>query len=133
RIMTAGLNFKVLVLENVVEKITLKQQTFSFSDRYLTQDKVTVEVSINIIYRVMPDENSVKKYTYVLMDRVQTIEATIENAFRASISQETHEDVMTKKEVLTRDVWEDLKGQFADWGIEIVSLQIVSVRLVSSY
>ncbi len=133
RIMRAGLNFRVPLLERVMEAVTLKQQNFTLTDRYHTQDKMLIDVSANIIFSVIPTLEGVKKYTYTLHNREKTIATTIENALRLSIAVRSYDDVLEKKEAITHDVWEDLKTQFSDWGVEINSFQIVSVHLVNAF
>jgi regulator of protease activity HflC (stomatin/prohibitin superfamily) len=133
RIMRAGLNFRVPLLEHVVEEVTLKQQNFTLTDRYNTKDKLVIDVSANIIFSVIPTPDGVKKYTYTLQNREKTIATTIENALRLSIAARAYDDVLAKKEAITRDVWEDLRSNFSEWGVEINNFQIVSVRLVNAF
>jgi regulator of protease activity HflC (stomatin/prohibitin superfamily) len=52
--MTAGLNFKIPILETVAEKITLRQQNFALEGKYPSGDKVIVDVSTNLIFTVNP-------------------------------------------------------------------------------
>ena len=98
RIMTAGLNFKVPLLERVAEKVTLRQQNFALKNSYPSKDKVIVDISTNLIYAVDPTEESVKRYSYVLANRLQSIGAIIENSLRTYVAKETHEGILEKKE-----------------------------------
>ncbi len=130
RIMPAGLNFRVPVLEQVVEKISLKQQTFSFTGRYHTVNKEALDVTANIIFSVTPTAEAITNFVYTLEDRDKTISATIENALRTSIARETHDDVLQKKEALTQEVKKDLQTQFTQWGIEVLNFQILAVKFI---
>ena len=130
RIMTSGLNFRIPFVEDVTEKVTLKQQNFSETGRYHTQDKAVIDVSTNIIFSVIPTFEGIGKYVYSLEEREKAISTTIENSLRVSIARESYDDIMAKKEALTKEVWTDLDKQFKEWGIDILSFQITGVSLV---
>ncbi len=127
RIMTAGLNFKIPFLERVAEKVTLRQQNFSLKNSYPSKDKVIVDISTNLIYAVDPLEESVKKYSYSLTSRNQSIGAIIENSLRTYVAKETHEGILEKKEELATHIRGDLERQFSEWGMIIYSFQITEV------
>jgi len=127
RIMTAGLNFKIPILERVAEKVTLRQQNFSLKNIYPSKDKVIVDISTNLIYAVDPTEESVKKYSYSLVSREQSIGAIIENSLRTYVAKETHEGILEKKEELAAHIRGDLEKQFSEWGMVIFSFQIMEV------
>lgn len=127
RIMTAGLNFKIPLLERVAEKVTLRQQNFALKNAYPSKDKVIVDISTNLIYAVDPTEESVKRYSYVLANRLQSIGAIIENSLRTYVAKETHEGILEKKEELAAHIRGDLEKQFSEWGMVIYSFQITEV------
>ncbi len=127
RIMTAGLNFKVPFLERVAEKVTLRQQNFAIKNTYPSKDKVIVDISTNLIYAAEPTVEGVKKYTYSLVSRNQSIGAIIENSLRTYIAKETHEGILEKKEELASHIRNDLERQFSEWGMVISSFQITEV------
>ncbi len=127
RIMTAGLNFKIPLFERVAERVTLRQQNFALKNTYPSKDKVIVDISTNLIYAVDPVEESVKKYTYSLTSRNQSIGAIIENSLRTYVAKETHEGILEKKEELATHIRGDLERQFSDWGMVIFSFQIMEI------
>jgi regulator of protease activity HflC (stomatin/prohibitin superfamily) len=128
RTMNAGLNFKIPLLERVAEKITLRQQNFSAQGLYPSKDKVIVDISTNLIYSVDSSPEGVKRYTYSLTNRNQSIAAIIENSLRTYIAKETHEGILEKKEELAMHIRTDLQNQFTEWGMGIASFQITSVN-----
>lgn len=127
RIMTAGLNFKIPLLERVAEKVTLRQQNFTLKNVYPSKDKVIVDIATNLIYSVEPTTDGVKKYTYSLQSRQQSIGAIIENSLRTYVAKETHEGILEKKEELAAHIRMDLERQFSEWGMLISSFQITEV------
>ncbi len=127
RIMAAGINFKLPLLERVAAKISLRQQNFAISGKYPSKDKVIVDVATNLIYIVDPSNEGIKRFTYVLQNREQSIGAIIENSLRTYIAKETHEGILEKKEELALHMKTDLEKQLGEWGIIIMSFQITNV------
>jgi hypothetical protein len=68
-----------------------------------------VTVSTNLIYMAKSDEESTKKYVYVLDNRNTSIAAGIENSLRTYIARETHEGILEKKEELAQHIKLDLE------------------------
>lgn len=127
RIMTAGLNFKIPLLERVAERVTLRQQNFTLKNAYPSKDKVIVDISTNLIYAVDVSPEAIQRFTYSLTSRNQSIGAIIENSLRTYVAKETHEGILEKKEELATHIRGDLEKQFADWGMVIYSFQIMEV------
>lgn len=127
RMMTAGLNFVIPFIEQIRERVTLRQQNFAIEGQYPSKDKVIVTISTNLIYTAKSDEESIKKYVYVLDNRNTSIAAGIENSLRTYIARETHEGILEKKEELAQHIKLDLERQFDDWGMAIMSFQITNV------
>lgn len=132
RMMGAGLNFKIPLLERVAIKVTLRQQNFAISGLYPSKDKVMVDVATNLIYAVPAQDEAVKKYAYELQNRDQSIGAIIENSLRTYIAKETHEGILEKKEELALHIRNDLEVQFEEWGMVIKSFQITNVNFPKS-
>jgi regulator of protease activity HflC (stomatin/prohibitin superfamily) len=128
RMMYAGLNFKIPLLERVANKVSLRQQNFAIDGRYPSADKVIVDIGTNLIYVVDGTEEGIKKYTYVVENRNQSIGAIVENSLRTYVAKETHEGILEKKEELATHIQNDLEKQFAEWGMFIKSFQITNVN-----
>jgi regulator of protease activity HflC (stomatin/prohibitin superfamily) len=128
RVMHAGLNFKIPILESVREKVSLRQQNFAIEGKYPSKDKVIVDVNTNLIYRVNDTPEGIKKYTYALENRNASVGAIIENSLRTYIAKETHEGILEKKEELALHIRNDLEKQYDEWGMIISSFQITNVN-----
>ena len=128
RVMHAGFNLKIPILKSVREKVSLRQQNFSIEGKYPSKDKVIVDVTTNLIYRVDDTEDGVKKYTYALENRRASVGAIIENSLRTYIAKETHEGILEKKEELALHIRNNLEKQFEEWGMTISSFQITNVN-----
>jgi len=127
RVMSAGFNWKIPLLERVAEKVSLRQQNFALNGLYPSKDKVIVDISTNLIYSVQSALDGVKLYTYSLSNRNQSIGAIIENSLRTYIAKETHEGILEKKEELAAHIRGDVEKQFSEWGMIIYSFQITGV------
>jgi len=128
RMMNAGFNLKIPLLERVANKVSLRQQNFAIDGRYPSADKVIVDVSTNLIYEVDSSDEGIKKYTYVVENRNQSIGAIVENSLRTYMAKETHEGILEKKEELAVHIQNDLEKQFTEWGMHIKSFQITNVN-----
>jgi regulator of protease activity HflC (stomatin/prohibitin superfamily) len=128
RMMNAGFNLKIPILERVANKVSLRQQNFAIDGRYPSADKVIVDVSTNLIYVVDATDEGIKKYTYVVENRNQSIGAIVENSLRTYVAKETHEGILEKKEELALHIQNDLAKQFQEWGMDIKSFQITNVN-----
>jgi regulator of protease activity HflC (stomatin/prohibitin superfamily) len=89
---------------------------------------VIVDVSTNLIYVVDATDEGIKKYTYVVENRNQSIGAIVENSLRTYMAKETHEGILEKKEELAIHIQNDLEKQFTEWGMHIKSFQITNVN-----
>lgn len=128
RMMNAGFNIKIPFLERVANKVSLRQQNFAIDGRYPSADKVIVDIGTNLIYVVDASDEGIKKYTYVVENRNQSIGAIVENSLRTYVAKETHEGILEKKEELANHIQNDLAKQFEDWGMFIKSFQITNVN-----
>ena len=128
RMMNAGFNLKIPILERVANKVSLRQQNFAIDGRYPSADKVIVDIGTNLIYVVDSTDEGIKKYTYVVENRNQSIGAIVENSLRTYVAKETHEGILEKKEELANHIQNDLEKQFSEWGMFIKSFQITNVN-----
>lgn len=128
RMMYAGFNLKIPLLERIANRASLRQQNFAIDGRYPSSDKVIVDISTNLIYEVDKSEEGIKKFTYALENKSQSIAAIIENSLRTYVAKETHEGILEKKEELANHIQNDLQTQFQDWGMFIKSFQITNVN-----
>lgn len=127
RTMSAGFNLKIPILERVALKVSLRQQNFALAGNYPSQDKVIVTIATNLIYTVNNTDDGIKRFTYVLENRDQSLAASVENSLRTYIAKETHEGILEKKEELAIHIKADLARQFEEWGMIIMSFQITNV------
>jgi regulator of protease activity HflC (stomatin/prohibitin superfamily) len=128
RIMTAGFNVKIPLLERIAKTVSLRSQNFVVAGKYPSADKVIVDVNTNLIFTVNPTEDGIQRFTYALQDAATSIGATVENSLRTYIAKETHEGILEKKEELALHIQRDLEIQFAEWGMLIKSFQITNVN-----
>jgi regulator of protease activity HflC (stomatin/prohibitin superfamily) len=128
RIMSAGLNVKIPLLERISKVVTMRSQNFVVAGKYPSADKVIVDVNTNLIFTVNPTPDGIQRFTYALQDAATSIGATVENSLRTYIAKETHEGILEKKEELALHIQRDLEIQFAEWGMLIKSFQITNVN-----
>ena len=125
RTARAGLNVKIPFVQKVATKIYLGVLNKLFELEAVTKDKVLVTIKANLTYSI--DEENVTKYYYGLKQPAQTLAAYVENYTRSFVAQETHEELLEKREEITEYLLEHLSKKLLDYGIKIHGFQIMDI------
>jgi regulator of protease activity HflC (stomatin/prohibitin superfamily) len=121
----AGLNMKLPFVQKVATKIYLGVLNKLFTLEAVTKDKVLVTIKANLTYSI--DEETVTKYYYGLKRPDQTLAAYVENYTRSFVAQETHEELLEKREEITEYLLEHLSKKLLEYGIKIHGFQIMDI------
>lgn len=127
RILKPGLNVVIPVFERVAFVLNLRTQNLDFSIVAITSDKVTVTLDTALIYQVI--ENQAYQVAYTLQNPVAVIKTTVENSIRAYVAQQTHEEILQKRDEITDYLINHLREQTLNWGYEIIGFQVKDVVL----
>ncbi len=130
RILKPGLNWIVPLLDNITFVLNLRTQNLDFSIVAITSDKVTITLDTVLIYKVLADEAYAVAYS--LQNPVSVIKTTVENSIRAYVAQQTHEEILQKRDELTVYLIAHLRDQMLQWGYEIIGFQVKDVVLPTS-
>jgi len=127
RILKPGLNVVVPVFERVAFVLNLRTQNLDFSIVAITSDKVTVTLDTALIYQVIG--NQAYQVAYTLQNPVAVIKTTVENSIRAYVAQQTHEEILQKRDEITDYLINHLRDQMLTWGYQIIGFQVKDVVL----
>jgi len=130
RILKPGLNLVIPVFERVAFVLNLRTQNLDFSIVAITSDKVTVTLDTALIYQVI--ENQAYQVAYTLQNPVAVIKTTVENSIRAYVAQQTHEEILQKRDEITDYLINHLRDQMLSWGYQIIGFQVKDVVLPST-
>ena len=95
----------------------------------ITIDNVKTIVSINVIYRVKKDDQSIIDSIFKNSNVVQTITSLIEEQLRARIFEFSHEEIFGKRSEIGDEIRETLRIKMAEFGMELDSVQVVDIQL----
>lgn len=127
RTLYPGINFIIPIIERVAGKIYLYLQNIDFEIIAITSDKVTISLNTSLVYKVMDDK--VAHAFYSIGDPLTVIKSTIENSIRSYVANQTHEEILQKRDELTQYLVEHLSEKFNQWGYSIYAFQIKDVIL----
>lgn len=135
RFNTAGLHFRIPLIESIAAKVDLRTAQLVFSIDAKTRDNVTVTMDIAAQYRVSTTpgatsrESGIWRSFYMLADPVAQMRSYLIDALRSAVPQYTLDEVFDRKDAIARDVNETVSGLMVDYGYDVVSTLITSIGL----
>jgi len=127
RVIFPGLNFVIPIIEKTSRKLNLSTLTLDFSILAITSDKVTITIDTTLVYRIIPEK--VYEASYSTDNPIMTIKALVENAIRAFVATQTHEEVIRSRDEMTLYLTDHLKDKISTFGYFIDSFQFRDIIL----
>lgn len=127
RVIFPGLSLVLPFIESTARKVNLATLTLDFSILAITSDKVNISIDTTLVYRVIPDK--VYEAAYAVDNPIATIKALVENAIRAFVATQTHEDVIRSRDEMTEYLTHHLKVKLAQYGYNMDSFQFRDITL----
>ncbi len=137
RVQSAGLNFKLPIIERKACTINLRTNQVSFNIDAKTKDNVTVNMEIAAQYRVSTQTREGSKFSgiylsyYTLAHPTEQMKSYLVDALRSSIPSYTLDEVFEKKDSIAFDVNETVMDKMLDYGYVLTSTLITSINLPS--
>lgn len=96
-----------------------------------TKDNVKISVDINLTFKIMDDESSIKKFIYRLgAARLDTmLQVEIDEAIRNFIHSIKHNQVLDLKSEMATHMIEELNGKFTNFGVHFENAAVTSIRV----
>ncbi len=127
RVIYPGINYVIPVIERKARKVNLATLDMNFSIMAITSDKVTISIDTTLIYKVQTDK--IYQSVYALNNPKSTIEALVENAIRAFVATQTHEEVIQARDEMTNYLVRHLREEMETYGYLIESFQMRDITL----
>jgi regulator of protease activity HflC (stomatin/prohibitin superfamily) len=127
KILRPGLNYIIPLIQSVRARMYLFGQNLDFSIVAITADKVTITLDTTLVYHIKEDK--VAESYYSLTNPIAVMKTTIENSIRSYVANQTHEEILQKRDEMTQYLIEHLKEKFETWGREIDAFQVKDVVL----
>ncbi len=125
RCSTAGLNFKILLIERVAGRVNLRVQQLDIPVETKTKDNVFVKVMVSVQYRAL--EERIYEAFYKLENPEQQIRAFIFDVVRAQVPKTILDDVFEKKDDIANAVENELSDMMSSFGYGIVKALITDI------
>lgn len=133
RAQSAGLNFKIPLIESKVAIIDLRTNQESFDIDAKTKDNVTINMKIAAQYKVSTQKSDnydgVYLSYYTLAHPTAQMRSYLVDALRSSIPSYTLDEVFEKKDSIAFDVNETVKDKMTEYGYILTSTLITSINL----
>lgn len=135
RYCSAGLHFRIPVIESIASRIDLRTSQTEFSIDAKTKDNVTVTMEIAAQYRVSTtqggsqQESGIWRSYYMLQNPVGQMRSYLIDALRSAVPQYTLDEVFDRKDAIAQDVNDQVSGLMVEYGYDVVSTLITSIGL----
>lgn len=126
RTSTAGLNFKLPLIERVAGRVSLRIRQLDVRAETKTKDNVFVHVIVSVQYYVLPDR--VYDAFYKLNDPSQQINAYVFDVVRARVPQINLDDLFEKKDEIAVAVKNELNETMTSFGFEILNALVTDIE-----
>lgn len=121
----AGLHIKIPFLEQVVNKISLKEQTLDFPPQnVITKDNVTVTVDSVVFSRVY----SSKDYTYGIEDALYALENLTATTLRNILGEMELDQTLSSRQEINTKMEEILDAATDPWGLKVTRVEIKNIN-----
>ncbi len=124
-IRSAGLNFKVPIMDNIIGKLTLKIQQLDVLVDTKTKDNVFVKVKVSVQFKVIKDK--VYEAFYKLDNSHAQITSYIFDVVRAEVPKMRLDDVFERKDNIALAVKGELEGSMLNYGYSIIKALVTDL------
>lgn len=128
RILRAGLNFKVPLLEKVYRRISVQNRSVELEFQAITTDQATVGFKAMLLYAVLnQEEETIKNVAFKFIDErsfMQALVRTVEGNVRAYVATKRQSEILGLRREIVQEVKFQLDASLEDWGYHLIDLQI---------
>ncbi len=128
RIVYAGINFKIPLLENVYKRISVQNQSIELEFAAITCDQANVIFKALILYAAKDEqEETIRKIAFRFVDDksfMQTLVRSVEGSIRAYVATKKQSEILRLRNEIVQAVVEHLEHSLNDWGYHLLDLQV---------
>ncbi|WP_193196392.1 SPFH domain-containing protein [Nostoc sp. MG11] len=124
RKLKSGLNFIVPLIDQIVMEDTTREQILDIKPQnVITRDNIYLEVDAVLFWRI----RDIEKSFYAIDDLQGALTQLAATTLREIIAQNTVEETNISRSEMDRAILDQLNRITADWGVEIIRLDIQSI------
>lgn len=126
RAETAGLHFKIPVVEMVAGKVSLRVRQLDNVISTKTRDNVFVEAEVSVQYQVSP--RRADDAFYKLENPDAQIRSYVEDAIRSAVPKLDLDDAYDRKDDVAREALSIISDAMGNYGYEVLSVLVTSIE-----
>jgi regulator of protease activity HflC (stomatin/prohibitin superfamily) len=125
RKLRPGLNFIVPLIDQIVMEDTTREQILDIQPQnVITKDNIYLEIDAIVYWRI----KDIEKSFYQIDDLAQGLTQYTTTSLREIIATNTLEETNVSRKEMDKELLEQLNETTADWGVEIIRVDIQSLK-----
>lgn len=128
RVLPAGLNFKIPLLERIYKRISIQNRSIEMEFQAVTSDQANVYFKTMLLYAVMSaDAETIQKVAFKFInDRelMQALVRTIEGNVRSYVATKKQAEILALRRDIVSSVKLEVDQVLEEWGYHLLDLQI---------
>ncbi|XVJ65186.1 MAG: SPFH domain-containing protein [Lacibacter sp.] len=128
RVLRAGLNFKIPVLEQIYKRISVQNRSVELEFQAVTIDQANVYFKSMLLYSVQNEtEDTIKKVAFKFFsdkDLMQALVRTIEGNIRSYVATKRQAEILGQRKEIVDYVKSEIDHTLEEWGYHLQDLQI---------
>ena len=127
KLSRAGLHFKIPLVDDIAEIISLRLQQLDVRVSTKTKDNVFVDILISAQYKVTDENNQIYKAFYELEDVKEQIRSYLFDVVRAEVPKMTLDEVFEKKDEIAKAIKNELDDAIKQFGYNIEKTLVTDI------
>jgi regulator of protease activity HflC (stomatin/prohibitin superfamily) len=128
RFLNAGFHLRIPFVEKVVIVNITEQLVDAQQQEIITKDNLNAKVDAQVYFKILPDEDSVKKSEYAVNDFWLQIVQLSKTTLRNIIGNLSLKEANSQRNKLNIALAEELKTQTIGWGVEVVRTELKEIQ-----
>lgn len=128
RIMRPGLNMRIPVIEKILTRISIQNQSVELEFQATTIDQANVNFKAMLLFSVLnQQEETIKNVAFKFMDEQSFMTAlirTIEGSIRSFVATKKQSEILSLRTEIVLEVKNQLDHTLEDWGYHLLDLQL---------
>lgn len=128
RILQAGLNFKIPLLEKVSVRVPVQNQAQELQFQATTRDQAQVNFTAMVLFSVKDSsEETIKNVAFKFLNYLSfqtALVRSIESAIRSLVATKAQAEILGLRSEIVSHVKEELDAQLDEWGYHLLDLQV---------
>jgi regulator of protease activity HflC (stomatin/prohibitin superfamily) len=128
RVVRAGLNFKLPIIEDVrYQSLRIQQLDVDVSTK--TKDNVFVTIQVSVQYRVEDDDEKIYKSVYELEDATEQIKSYVFDVVRSEVPKLTIDEIFNEKGKIAAAIKEGVGDAIENFGYKIIQTLVTDIQV----